>query len=84
MKMQLCDLSRIFKGLHMLHSSAWEENSQSEANEIWDLITSMKAGCNWNHDDDKSIGQVNNRVYGDTETKDVNGPTKCIPGSNCD
>ena len=84
MTVQPFDLSTIFKGLHMLHSAAWEENQQSEANQILDLITKMKRNCNWDYEDDKRIGQSENPINIAMNAEDINGPTKCIPGSNCD
>ena len=82
--MSVQDMSYILRGLHRLHSAAWQENEQVSANEIHDLISRLKKGSNWGHEDDKRIGQTDNPINKEMNTEDVTGPTKCIPGSNCD
>lgn len=82
--MSVMDMSLILRGLHRLHSAAWEENQQNQANDVHDLIQRLKKGSKWDHEDDKRIGQTDNPINKEMHTEDVTGPTKCIPGSNCD
>lgn len=88
------NMQYILKGLHMLHSEAYRENSMATCNEIMELIEALKKGSNWCHEDDKRIGQTDNPINkmhdvsphdpGDENDNPLTAPTKCIPGSNCD
>ena len=93
-KVEVHDMQYILQGLHNLHSNAYEENSLTTANEIYTLITALKSGSKWGHEEDKRIGQTDNPINeihdvsphdpGDENDNVRNGPTKCIQGSNCD
>ena len=81
----------IIRGLHMLHSEAYRENSMSTCNDIMELITALKKGSNWCHEDDKRIGQLDNPINKmhdvsphDPGDENDSPYSKCIPGSNCD
>lgn len=81
----------IIRGLHMLHSEAYRENSMNTCNDIMELITALKKGSNWCHEDDKRIGQLDNPInkihdVSPHDPGDENDTpySKCIPGSNCD
>ena len=81
----------ILKGLHMLHSECYRENSMATCNEVMELITALKKGSNWCHEDDKRIGQTDNPINKmhdvsphDPGDENDSPYTKCIPGSNCD
>lgn len=81
----------IIRGLHMLHSEAYRENSMDTCNEIMELISALKKGSNWCHEDDKRIGQLDNPInkihdVSPHDPGDENDTpySKCIPGSNCD
>jgi len=88
------NMQYILRGLHMLHSESYRENSMATCNEIMELITALKKGSNWCHEDDKRIGQTDNPINkmhdvsphdpGDENDNPLSTPTKCIPGSNCD
>ena len=85
------NMQYIIRGLHMLHSEAYRENSMSTCNEIMELITALKKGSNWCHEDDKRIGQLDNPINKmhdvsphDPGDENDSPYSKCIPGSNCD
>ena len=76
LKCEVMDIRIILKALHMYHSEAWNENEQSTANEILDLINSIKKKAKWDHEDDKNIGQIDNPI---------NKPfVNCLEGTDCD
>jgi len=93
-KVEVHQMKYILQGLHELHSKAYEENALSTANEIHQLITALKAGAKWCHEDDKNIGQTDNPINkfhdvsphdpGDENDNPLAAQSKCIPGSNCD
>jgi len=93
-KVEVQEMKYILEGLHNLHANAYEENSLVTANEIHSLISALKEGSKWGHEEDKRIGQTDNPINkihdigphdpGDENDSPLVPPTKCIPGSNCD
>tara|TARA_X000001382_G_C3165187_1_gene177629 strand:+ start:230 stop:712 length:483 start_codon:yes stop_codon:yes gene_type:complete len=84
-KIDVSDIKMILKGLHKQQEEAYMENQLQESANIMTLINGIKSNCNWCHEDDKSIRQLDNPMHNVQKELDEKKPfTKCIEGSNCD
>lgn len=75
------DISIVFKALHLLYSSMYEENDDN-FRYVMTLLKKMKEHCYWTEEDEKSLWRHN----GSTEENSGYhiADTNCIEGSNCD
>ena len=89
------DIHIVFKALHLLYSSMYEENND-DFRYVMTLLKRMKEHCYWTDEDEKSLGHTLEKHQGivnednfisphDPGDEDERyGHSNCIEGSNCD
>ena len=82
------DIHIVFKALHLLYSSMYEENND-DFRYVMTLLKKMKEHCYWTDEDEKSLGHVKDNFIsphdpGDEDERYGYTTVKCIEGTNCD